>query len=421
MPKKTAQSITGDDIPSFIYDINEIFTPSTPVGISELFAGRTKQINQLISAIAEPGRHAILYGERGVGKTSIAHVVKFWIPSKNRQLLFHRKPCDPSDNFSSIWKKIFRDIHFETGSGEDTKKYSVDEIYKNGITPYDVVRELKHFKPNDVPVFVIDEFNEVDDPETSILMANTIKALSDEATNATIIIVGVADSVNQLFENHASIDRCCEEVPMPRMSTTELGEIIDKRLKQLDMSIDSDARMKIIVLARGLPMYVHSLGKLSAMRAIYDFRKQIIEEYVDKSIEEMINSSQQSLRTKYDRAISSNQPGNLFREVLLACALTKSDDNGFFVPASVREPLSKIMGKDIQIAQYQNHLNNFMGEERGKILLRSGVERQYRFRFRDPAMQPFVLMKGISDGTISNDLETILSFPQQPDLFSNAK
>ncbi|QQG36097.1 MAG: orc1/cdc6 family replication initiation protein [Micavibrio aeruginosavorus] len=421
MTKAPHQPVQGNEIPGLIYEINEIFTPSSPVGIADLFAGRTKQITQLISAIAEPGRHAILYGERGVGKTSIAHVIKFWIPSKNRQLLFHRKPCDPSDNFSSIWKKIFRDIHFEIGHGDDLKTYSVDEIYKGDISPYDVVRELKNFKPNDVPVFVIDEFNEVTDAETSILMANTIKALSDEAVNATIIIVGVADNVTQLFEDHASIDRCCEEVPMPRMSTTELGQIIDTRLKQLGMTIDADGRMKIIVLSRGLPMYVHSLGKLSATRAIYQSKKHISEEYVDKSIEEMLSSSQQSLRTKYEKSVYSNQPGNLFREVLLACALTKSDDNGFFVPAAVREPLSKIMGKDIQIAQYQNHLNSFSGDDRGKILFRSGAERQYRFRFKDPAMQPYVLMKGISDGFISNNLNTILSFPQQPDLFSNAK
>lgn len=106
--------------------------------------------------------------------------------------------------------------------------------------------------------------------------------------------------------------------------------------------------------------------------------------------------------------------------MLLACALTRpSDDTGWFTPGAVREPLSKVMQKGMEIAQYQSHLKNFTTTGRGTILQRIGLDRAYRFRFRDPAMQPYVLFRGVQDGFLSTDVKKILRFPEQDDLFPN--
>lgn len=204
---------------------------------------------------------------------------------------------------------------------------------------------------------------------------------------------------------------------MPRMSRPELGDIIDKRLAQLGMDIEDDARWKIIILSRGLPTYVHRLGKHAATSAVGDLRRTITESDVDTAIEDILKGSLQSLRDKYEAATSSNQPGNLFKEVLLACALARADDNGYFTPASVREPLEKIVGRPMQIAQYQNHLGDWHTSKRGDILQRTGEPRAYRFRFVEPTMQPYVLMKGIADGMVNDEAKAILRFPAQGRLF----
>jgi Cdc6-like AAA superfamily ATPase len=89
---------------------------------------------------------------------------------------------------------------------------------------------MRQFSASDIPIFVIDEFNEIaDDGRTASLLANTIKTLSDDGASATVVVVGVGDNVTQLFVEHGSISRCTEEVLMPRMSREELAEIIDKR------------------------------------------------------------------------------------------------------------------------------------------------------------------------------------------------
>ena len=55
--------------------LNKVFTPTAPIQQKEFFIGRLKELNHIVNAINEKGQHAILYGERGVGKTSLANIM----------------------------------------------------------------------------------------------------------------------------------------------------------------------------------------------------------------------------------------------------------------------------------------------------------------------------------------------------------
>src|SRR6266446_7840117 len=231
------------------FEAGQTFTPSTPIAVAELFSGRKKEVGQLIEAIAERGRHAIVYGERGVGKTSLSQVVPLMLPRSIRRIHHIRRAADPSDNFTSIWRKVLRDIRLVTEG--DGASVNVADLYAGRpITPDDVVRELSAFNQNDIPIIDVDEFNEVADEATPKLMANTIKGLSDEGVNATLIVVGMADNVDELIAGHESINRCCEEVLMPRMKHEELHEVIESRVARLGMQIEGNAKWKITNLSK---------------------------------------------------------------------------------------------------------------------------------------------------------------------------
>ena len=55
------------------YRMSQHFTPGSPIDSTGLFCGRSKQTGMIIDSINFKGQHAILYGERGVGKTSLAN------------------------------------------------------------------------------------------------------------------------------------------------------------------------------------------------------------------------------------------------------------------------------------------------------------------------------------------------------------
>jgi hypothetical protein len=198
-----------------------------------------------------------------------------------------------------------------------------------------------------------------------------------------------------------------------------LKEIIEKRLSQLGMTISGDAKWKIINLSKGLPQFIHGLGKQSCFQAIRNHRMSVTEADTDMAIDSLLQSSDQTFKDAYDLAARSNQPGNLFKQVLTACALAKADESGYFTPVSVKEPLSGILGRSVQIATFQNHLKEFVEPRRKCVLQRTGEERAYRFRFRHPAMQPYVIMRGIREGIIDETARQALSCPEAPDLFSS--
>ena len=414
-----ARNMTDEGWTALRFELGQLFTPSTPIGVGELFAGRAKQIGRLLDTVSERGRHAVIYGEPGVGKTSLAQVVRFFVPRETSTVKYIRKAAFSSDDYSSVWLSIFREIKFKADLGEGLEEFNVADIYNEGVTPSDVVRELSRFSENDIPIIVIDEFNVVRKKESSMQMAETIKAVSDASLNATIVIVGISDTVEGLIAGHGSIARCAEEVLMPRMNNDEMKALLETRLSRVNMQLSGDAKWKIINLSKGLPAFAHSLGKSAAQLAVAKRRLKIQEEDVDGAIDDLLNSSQNTLKLDYETAVRSNQSRARFRQILTACAMAKTDESGYFTPRQVQEPLAYILKKSIGIDGFNPNLKELASDKRGNVLQQVGVERIYQYRFRDPAMQPYVIMKGIADGFLDEKAKMALSAPEQEDLFSS--
>jgi DNA polymerase III delta prime subunit len=415
-PVKFAKDMEEEDWRALGFEVQQTFSPSAPLDETDLFAGRRVQLQKVLDATVERGKHVILFGERGVGKTSLAKLVYKLFPTTARSIWSVREQCDPSDDFDSIWRKVFKDIWVQVQRDGQEAHGRLSELYPQQIKPDDVRRELEAcFKASEIPIIIIDELDKVRDATTRGLVANTIKHLSDYSVNVTVILVGVADDVNGLIGEHESIGRCLEQVLMPRMSMSERREVLEKILPRLGMRIDSDALAKVASLSRGLPSYVHSLGQSAALAAIARRSLNINENDIDAAVRRVLEKSEESVQENYARAVHSNRNDNLYREVLLACAMAETNDRGTFAPASVCAPLSAILKREklVEIAAFQQHLQKFITDERGRILVRIGQERSYRYRFADPMMQPYVIMKGVEQGLVDSKALEVLSSPAQ--------
>ncbi|WP_439407419.1 AAA family ATPase [Bradyrhizobium sp. DASA03076] len=391
------------------FEAGKIFTPGSPLNERELFAGRSDQVAQIIGAISQKGYHAVLYGDRGVGKTSLSNVlIEFLEDVGQHTMVMPRVNCDASDDFSSLWRKVLRDVSLsktQQGVGFTAKPIELNEdvldLLPEQVAPDDVRRAISHLSDQFSMVIIFDEFDRLKNPITTVMMADTIKSLSDHAVDATIMLIGVADSVDALVGEHQSIERALVQVKLPRMSQAEVEQIITKGTAKLGLTIKHDALKEISALSQGLP-YVTHLISLHACRAALNRQSlDLTLTDVQTGVRNSLSQWQQSVITTYHTATHSHQPEHLFREVLAACALAVPDATGYFTAASVRHPLRVITGKTYDIPNFARHLNEFTKTERGAILQRTGETRKIRYRFSSPLIKPYIIMRSVADGLLT--------------------
>src|SRR5947209_11718704 len=185
------------------------------------------------------------------------------------------------------------------------------------------------------------------------------------------------------------------------MSSDELTQIIDRGFAAVGMTIQENAKNMIATLSQGLPFYTHSLSLQSGMIAVDDERLDINRRDVIEATAKIIDKSF-SIKSAYHKATVSQQK-HLYCEVLLACALSYTDEFGFFSPSSTCYPLSAILKRSVKIASFMHHIKEFCSEQRGHILEKRGTPHRTRYRFSDPLMQPYVVLEGISKGRLGED------------------
>jgi Cdc6-like AAA superfamily ATPase len=389
---------------ALLLQLGEVFTPSAPVDDQDLFAGRNHELFTVVEAMQSLGQHAVIYGERGVGKTSLARIAGGIGISQGQVAV--RVNCDAGDDFDQLWLKVADELGITQAELPQPSRSELSEAFNEcnsilasgNLNPSNVRVALRKITSRAAVVVFFDEFNEVGDSNSIISLSNTIKALSDHIERVTLCPVGVAEDLDALLEGHLSAVRAIAQVKMPRMNRDELKEIVTRGLNKLGMTIDDDAIAMIEVVPRGLPQYAHLLAQEGARHALLKGRKNIDRDDVMEGLKVGLLKLDRSLSKAYDRATYSPKKTR-FAEVLLACSIARLSDMGDFSPSDVRAPYSRIIGEQVGIDRFNPQLTSLATNR--EILIREGEERRWRYRFKDPLMEPYVLLQGLSSGTIT--------------------
>src|ERR1700677_166774 len=102
-------SLNQDEAWRRLLALGEAFTPSAPSADQELFAGRNHELFSVIEAMQSAGQHDVIYGERGVGKTSLARVA-MRVAASQSDILAVRVNCDGNDTYDTLWQKVLDEM-----------------------------------------------------------------------------------------------------------------------------------------------------------------------------------------------------------------------------------------------------------------------------------------------------------------------
>lgn len=383
--------------------LEKSFSPSSPINDAALFAGRKEQRRDITLAVNQEGQHVIVFGQRGVGKTSLALILERQYQTLPGTIAV-RLNCEAGDTFDGLWEKTFQEIGFQEErlsagflSGSTQHGRTLADV-AGKVNSNEIRRVLNGYLPGKRFVIIFDEFDRLD-VAASAPFADLIKTFSDHTVPVTLILVGVADNVDALMKEHSSIERALVQIQMPRMSEEELKEIVTGGLTRAAMTIGAAEVDEIARLSQGLPHYTHLLGLLAGREALDSSRSEVAHADVEAAIFKGVEKAQESIKSAHYEATVSAHKDSLFKQVLLACAMTNPDLKGTFAASDVRNPMSRIMKKKFEIPAFSQHLSDFC-DKRGPVLEKLGESRRYRFRFRNPLMQPYVIMHGLKSGLI---------------------
>jgi Cdc6-like AAA superfamily ATPase len=379
--------------------LNKVFTPRAPIQDRKIFSGRIDQLRSCLDLISEKGAHGILYGERGVGKTSIANIVRLILQP---DIHAAKCSCDSNDSYETLFKKLFNGIEithkivttnigFTSEPTAKKSKYKLSEFIEDHQYTAQNVIEFLNYSPKPL-VIIIDEFDRLATKFDKRLFADTIKNISDNNPDITILIVGVGDSVAELIGEHASVERNLKQIHLPAMNNIELKAIIDTGLKELKMEMEVSVKEKIVEFSCGYPHYTHLLAYNSCRLCLMENNLNVNETYFNNAVQKSIKEAHESLRQAYQKATLATKK-NIFKEVLWACSVAPRDENGTFQAMDLESPLSSILMKDMKVNQFGYHIAKFCGNERGNILVALGVPKRQRYKFSNPLMRAFVRLE----------------------------
>ncbi|MFT8784746.1 hypothetical protein [Gluconobacter oxydans] len=394
-----------------IKKVQTIFTPSRPVTDKSIFSGRTEQLGDCLSIVNSPGLHGILFGDRGVGKTSMSNIVSIFINGMTAEIpdvpvrKYIKVECSSNDTFEyfikSIYKKIditvendqkigfvredseTKTVSLHSLTGKDTSYYPQDIAQVLRQIPYELFIAADEFDRLNPEVFKLDKFTD------------TLKCLSDseQGSSTHFLVIGVGDNVNSILGSHASIERNLIQIKMSVMSPNEIKGIITNGMTSLDMTMSEELINRIADISCGYPHYTHLLSLYASQNALSNFRDEVSEADLEYSITKSIERASEGLKKSYRDATLTNKQ-NIYPEVIYACSICETDEYGLFQPKDIENHLSRILKRQIKVNQFGAHLIRLCKQDRGSILVQEGIKGRKKYRFKNPLMRAFVKLNG---------------------------
>lgn len=252
----------GDRISAVRAKLRQAFTPSQPIADRRLFAGREDILKTVIRSIEDQRLHVVIYGERGIGKTSLLHVLT-QAASDARYIVVYTS-CGANATFDETFRTAAADIPLLFHSGFSPIKAEAeagsslaDLLPKEPLTPAkfgDLCAKLTGTRV----LIILDEFDRAQSGLFRRDVAELIKNLSDRLGRVQLVLAGVAADLTELVEHIPSIRRNIFALRVPKMSEVEVLEIIRNGERESELKFDSDAKASVITVVQGSP-YLASL------------------------------------------------------------------------------------------------------------------------------------------------------------------
>ncbi len=308
------------------------FTPGNPVPV-ELFVGRAKQIEETINYVKQTssGRqeNIFLIGSRGIGKSSLASFLRYYVSSKMNFLSVHvflGRVSTLEEMVQFIFDKILKEVNEQATLQSIVNFFGkyIKEVGLFGISvafapPQDDLKELvkkfpeainnllKKIKEQKRGLFIV--LDDINGLTEKVEFANWYKSFVDEVAThykdfpVFIMLIGLPEKRNALLRLQPSLMRIFRIVEIAKLSDEEVEKFLSSAFEKVSVKVEEEAMKIMVQYSGGLPLLMHEIGdavfwtdtdnlitRQDAIQGVMIAAQKVGEKYLDPKVYRALRS-----------------------------------------------------------------------------------------------------------------------------------
>jgi hypothetical protein len=400
----------------------DVYTPGKlPLAATNVYAPRTRDDAQRkLGKVLERGLVPLIYGEYGVGKTSMARYLRRVEEATGRLVNVESvagksmadvlQQCLEKVGYSVQRKRVSSST--EQGSHEQSGQVKAgigwleavvgskrtrtntdgstleEELVVTGPTSSKIIETCERHGL----VLLIDELHKASD-SFAIELANFLKAYGNANCRAfKVMLLGTASEASRLVTLDPGIDRLVTEIHLRAMNEAEGKYVVEEGMKALSITIAAAQVSKLVEVCVGSPNILQYLC-LECAEAAWDRKpREVTEADIAAALHEYVESREARLYRIYMSAIE-NKGDRRYRKRILG-AIAECEDE-YVTMEQIRSAVSLALGEDVPSSTLSGPLRELKEARFGPVLQdvdrpdASGRLANYTV-FVDPTLKAFV-------------------------------
>lgn len=402
------RSIDQDEVTTLI---TRYFTPSKEIHSIERLKGRQKELQRIERSLPSSGRHIFIYGDRGVGKTSLAMTAATQHNSSSTEPIYVL--CGEGMTFVEVMQSVANAvipledrIRSQRTTGElglnvpggwgasvaGSREATVESPKPKNINDALDIMRFVSSKRSGSTVIIIDELDRIRDQKQKVLFAEFIKNIPTLDDDIKVILCGIGTNVDEILGAHPSAGRYFEPVEVKKLNHTDLYEIISDAAEEFKVKIPDTMLRRIGIVSDQFPHFVHLIGDCMFW-AMYDDEKVVQSAtgaHYQAALTGALQKTERDLAMSYQRATEKSRNKQDFEEALWALA-DKSDTrrqvteifSQSYLPIVNRQKDRTPIEKDV----FNQRLHNLRKPSHGEVVVNYGSG---WFSFRENVFRGYV-------------------------------
>lgn len=409
-------TIAGYDKQRLREQLKVALSAAQPVRTPEKLKGRERELEGIDRALCAPGRNIFIFGDRGVGKSSLAATAAYEYQSAdNRPIVVGGSP---NETFDSIVANIANqamgysrttNVKEQSGlslewrglkwqQGREVSAKDVKEQLKTVGDAVDLLSEIAHVHSKQ-PVVVIDEFDAIPDMQERNRFAALLKGMGDREVDLKFIFTGIGRSLEELLGAHQSAYRQLATFEVHRLGWEARREIVTQAAREFGLEVDNDVNWRIAIVSDGFPHYVHLITEHMIWQAFDDDTdcEVLGAHHYQLGLRDAIEQINVELKRPYEKAVLHRSPE--WEDLVWA---TADGEDLFRQSTDIQQSYRAITERRestsvIENGRFAESLRKLRSESYGSVL-ESVAQRHGWYTYREKMLRGFVRMQAEASG-----------------------